>query len=133
MSWEPREVEIAAVLRLDREARYRHAIKRMADTEQLWTLRSAEGFVMGEAANGTLYVPVWPHARYAQLCAVGDSEGCEPEPIPLEEWMELWTPGLRRDGRSVAVFPAPGEMRVLLAQPDRFAADLAEECEQYEL
>ncbi|AKF07850.1 DUF2750 domain-containing protein [Sandaracinus amylolyticus] len=130
--WHPSDREIASVLRLNRDDRYAYAVKHIADEAALWSLRSDDGYVSGDAPDGAVYVAVWPHPRYAAACAVDAWAGCEAVRIDLDAWLERWTPGLTRDQRFVAVFPVPGEQRVIVAQPDRFAADLVTELDALE-
>jgi hypothetical protein len=125
------EKEFAAVTALAGADRYRYFIRHVADTEKLWSLKSAEGWVLMSAGDGPELVPVWPHPRYAQACAVSAWRGAEPAVIPLDRWLEGWTPGMARDGRHVAVFPVPGGQGVVVS-PDRLRDDLLEECSQYE-
>ena len=125
------EQEYAAVIALSGSDRYRHFIRHVADTEELWSLKSAEGWVLMAADDGHELVPVWPHARYAQACAEGKWQDAEPAAIPLDRWLERWTPGMTQDGRYVTVFPTPGGKGVVVS-PDWLRDDLLEECSQYE-
>jgi hypothetical protein len=125
------EKEFAAVTALSGADRYGHFLRHVADTQELWSLRSAEGWVLTSADDGTELVPVWPHPRYAQACAEGAWQGAEPAAIPLDRWLEGWTPGMTRDGRMVAVFPVPTGQGVVV-QPERLRDDLLQERAQYE-
>jgi Protein of unknown function (DUF2750) len=87
--------------------------------------------VLAEAEDGRPLVPIWPHARYAEACAADGWAGTSPEAIPLDRWLEVWLPGLARDGRAVAVFPVPGGAGVPV-EAERMAADLSEALEKYE-
>jgi hypothetical protein len=123
--------EFAAVIALPPPKRYTHFIKQVVDWEQIWSLRSADGWVLAGDDEGRELVPVWPHARYAAACAQEAWQGSKPEAITLAEWMEYWLPGMQRDGRLVAVFPAPSNTGIVVT-PERLHADLSEESELYE-
>jgi hypothetical protein len=125
------ENEFAAVTALVGADRYAYFIRHVADTQELWSLKSAEGWVLMAAGEGLALVPVWPHPRYAQGCAEDEWEGAEPAAIPLDRWLERWTPGMAQDGRHVAVFPIPGGQGVVV-YPERLREDLRAECSQYE-
>ena len=69
MSWTPSEKEIQAVLSLDAPKRYEHWVKKVADQEMIWSLWGENGWALVGDAVGHQLVPVWPHSRYAALCA----------------------------------------------------------------
>lgn len=122
--------EFAAVSALPPAERYAHFVKRAVDTEEVWTLRGQEGWVLaGDPAREL--IPVWPHPRYAAACASGEWEGAEPTRIALDDWLAAWLPGIERDERAVAVFPVPDGPGAL-AEPARLRGDLLRELEQYE-
>jgi hypothetical protein len=122
--------EYAAVIALAGPARYRYFIGKVVDVEELWTLRTDEGFVLIAAKEQEL-VPVWPHHRFAKVCAKSEWAGAEPAAISLDRWLETWTPGLKKDNRGVAVFPVPAGQGVVVT-PDRLLDDLSAECGRYE-
>lgn len=78
---------------------------------------------------------MWPAAAYAARQAVGGWEGTTPRPIALDEWLRVWTPGMERDGKRVAVFPARGGGEggedMVVVDAARLRADLETELELY--
>lgn len=130
MAWNPNEKEIEAVLRLDAQVRYRYFLKRVVDTEAIWSLRSPGGWVLAGDDSKRVLVPVWPHSRFAELCAIGDWAGSIPSSITLEDWTERWIPGIERDGRLLAVFPTPEDKGPVM-EPSRLLADIRAELENY--
>jgi len=123
------DAEFAAVSALSPAERYAHFVKRVADTEEVWSLRGADGWVLaGDSAREL--VPVWPHPRYAAACVSGAWSGSEPAVIPLEKWLAVWMPGIARDHRAISVFPVPlGPGKV--AEAERLREDLERELERY--
>jgi hypothetical protein len=130
VAWTPSDKEISAVLRLPDKDRYKHLVKRAADEMAIWSLRNDDGWVLGSDQHGRETVPVWPHSKYAVLCANGTWLDAVPAKIPLKDWLRAWVPGLVRDGRMVAVFPVP-EGGSGLVHPEQLADDLEEELERY--
>lgn len=130
MTYDVGDKEFAAILRLPGPARYTHLVKKAADTRTLWGLRGAMGWVQATDDFGRALFPVWPHARYAQACALGHWAEAAPAAIDLEEWRDRWTPELVRHGRLISCFPAP-EGNGAAVPPDRLAADLARELEEW--
>jgi len=123
--------EFAAVIALPAQERYGHFIKRVADSEQLWGLRSAEGWLLlGDDTNADSF-PVWPAERYA--AAYAEAQGCEesPQAIDLDAWREELLPQFLSDNVLVAVFPIPAGPGVVVTAEDH-AAHLEHELQQYE-
>jgi hypothetical protein len=69
-------------------------------------------------------IPVWPHQKYAEACAIGPWAGATPEAISVDHWMKKWIPGLTGVGREIAVFPIPSGAGIRVST-EQFAADLA--------
>ena len=111
--------------------RYAYFIRQVADWEEVWTLRTAVGFCLMANDDVRELVPVWPHKRFAEACAVAEFAGAEAVPISLEQWIQRWLPGMQEDGRGVAVFPTPGGQGAIV-EPNQMLTDLESECEQYE-
>lgn len=124
------EKEAAAVSVLSPERRVEHLVKRVADWEEIWSLKSATGWAMAGTESDGKAFPVWPHAHYAMLCATDQWAGNHPEAIPLEHFMVAWVPGLTKDGVSVAVFPTPSSGGVAM-EPAALKALLEDELENY--
>jgi hypothetical protein len=130
MTWEMHDEEFAQVRALPAPERYDYFVKRVADWGVLWSLRSEAGWSMFGDADGREAVPVWPHARFAAACADGDWAGDAPAPIPLDDWLTKWIPGMARDRRVVAVFSVDGRGPVV--EPDRLGEDLEAELARIE-
>ena len=116
--------QFAAVSALPGPDRYGHMVEHVADAGELWSLRGPDGWALLADDGGRELVLVWPHPRYAAACAVGPLAGTEPASIPLDRWLDAWTPGIATDGRLVAAFPTPAGAGVVVP-PDRLRDDLA--------
>jgi hypothetical protein len=46
MTWVPRDEEIKSVLALDGAKRYGYCVKKVADQQQLWSLRQEDGWAL---------------------------------------------------------------------------------------
>jgi hypothetical protein len=123
--------EVDAVLKLDAEARYGFLIRRVADFEQAWGLRSSRGWVCLADDAGALLFPVWPHAEYVERCReLGDTDD-EPSSIDLEYLLDVLLPGMASEGTMIAAFPTPSGKGVPVTA-ERFREDLVRECSQYD-
>lgn len=123
--------EIEALLATDAETRYRYFIKRVADWEQVWSLRNTGGWVLAETDDGQQVAPFWPFQAFAQRAAVGQWADTEPTSIPLESFMERWLPGLAGDGRLVCVLPGV-DGRGPVVQPMALKDDIQDELDRLE-
>ena len=123
--------EFESVIALPAPERYGHFIKRVADNQELWALRDAEGWLLlGDDEENEAF-PVWPAERYA--VAYGEAQGMaeKPEAIELSTWMEEMLPDLAANGVLIAVFPIPTGAAVTVTADDH-AAHLELELEEYE-
>ena len=125
------QAQFDRVVSLLAHERYAHFISKVADWQQLWTLRSPDGFVMLGDDSDQQCIPIWPHPDYASALAKDSWSDCSPEELDLESFMSKWLPGMTKDNRMAAVFPTP-EDRAILVDPQRLAEDLSAELEQYE-
>ena len=122
--------EFAALTRMSASDRYSVFLDRVADWEEVWSLRSANGWCLVADASGVEVVPLWPQERFAIACAADDGEE-KAASISLEDLLDKWLPGMLKDGRQVAVFPVPGGDGTIVS-PSRLRADLLTQCEDYE-
>ena len=125
------EQELISVLSLSGAKRYSYFIKKVADWEEVWSLRNQDGWILATESSGRELIPVWPHERFAQVCVTGEWQDCEPAVIELSIWMERWIPGIVKDGRQIAVFSTPEDKGVVV-QPGQLYTEICKECEQYE-
>lgn len=124
--------EFAAVSRLDPIARYRHFLKRVADWREVWGLYE-DGWMSLHDDEQRLLLPLWPARRYAEAYRADDwGQRAEARAIPLDELLEDWLPGLKKDGRGIAVFPVVPAKESIHPSLDDFERDLREELRQYE-
>jgi hypothetical protein len=120
------------VILLSAQERYDHFISRAADWEEVWTLKSPDGFVMFGDSSGRECIPVWPHSHYAAALINDSWSACIiMERLDLHKFLEKWIPGMVKDKRMVVVFPTPDEKGVVI-NPKRLKEDLLEELKLYE-
>jgi hypothetical protein len=131
MAWILRDDEIAAVLQLDGGARYSYCVKKITDEKQLWSLMQDDGWALMADDTDQELIPIWPHEKFATLCATGFFADHQPKSIAIDTWLERWIPGMEKDGRIIAVFPT-AESKGVLVDPRRFEADIREELLKYE-
>ena len=111
------------------EERYIVFLARVTQQGQVWTLKGDDGFIAFSDDEGQECFPFWPDAACAAALATQDWADCRAEPLALEVFMARWLTGMAKDGRMVAVFPAPDGSGVVIA-PETLLEDLREEAEQ---
>jgi len=94
------------------EARYDYFIEQAKEHKTLWTLQDNDGCVMLTTEDEDC-IPMWPSEETAKLWAVDDWKDCTTLPIPLDEWLERWVPGMQDDDLFVAVFPVQEDLGVV--------------------
>lgn len=109
--------------------RHAYFVRKVADTQEVWGLHHA-GWATAQA-GGKVAIPFWPEAAFAQACASGDWEHCQPRAIALDDFLNKWLPGMASNGQLASVFPVP-QGSVSVAAPTDLLKDLQHESEQYE-
>ena len=132
-TWEMNDEEFRAVSALPPGERYNHFVKRVADWEWVWALEQADGKGLVQAVDddGVSYLAVWPHPRYAEACAVGDSRGTAPAAIEVHDWAVEILPRLADEGTRLVVFETPGQQGFIVP-PEGMKEDIESELSLYE-
>ena len=129
MAWVLREAEMEAMTSVNGPTRYAYFIKKAADENQVWSLWK-DGWSLAEDSNGQKLFPVWPHAKFAHMCAIGNWLDHEARPIEMQVWLDRWLPCISSENRFVAVFPTLNDNGLVL-DSNRLAADLRDELQNY--
>ena len=106
------------LLALGAEERYGYAVRQAVSAEALWGLRDEEGWATVGDESGAVFLPLWPHAELATLCATEAWAGYRPEAIPLVELLAAWLPSLAEEGWGIDVFPTPAMAGVHVSSDD---------------
>ena len=131
MTWDLNDQEFQSAIRLPPAKRYSYFLKKVVDWKSVWSLANSAGWVLARDNSGGIFIPVWPHERFATACAVAMWEGHESRSIDLAIWIDRWLPGMQRDGKTVGVFPTPSGLGISTA-PGQLLVDLRIELSQYE-
>lgn len=86
-----------AVLKLPKELRYEHFVRRVGDTGEVWGL-VRDGWAIGKTDDGALVFPMWPTSELAEQCAVLEWTGYAPQPFALDELLGELLAQLEADG-----------------------------------
>ena len=120
--------EVEAMLLKSGQERYVYTIKRIAEHEEAWTLKTSDGIVATEDEDGSFYFPVWPSREYALKCKIEEWENCELVKLPITILIEVILPGLSRAGTQVVVFNVPNDPVSTIVSADDFSSNILHEC-----
>tara|TARA_R110001583_G_scaffold184197_2_gene343299 strand:+ start:507 stop:896 length:390 start_codon:yes stop_codon:yes gene_type:complete len=129
MTYELNLKQFEAVLWLPDVKRFDHFISRIVDYEEIWSLKTKSGWVTVES-EGRQCIPFWPHPQYAELFAKGNWIGSTAEVITLDDFIDKWLPGMKKDRVFAAVFPNL-EMQGIVCESKRVLVAVNKENEQY--
>jgi hypothetical protein len=114
MLWLLEEGEAAELFALPAADRAIQFFQLLADWEEAWGLKDAQGWVVDKERDA---LPLWPHAALAEICAGQRWPDAAPEPVSLDDLLIDLLPLLAADSLQVAVFPSPADPGGLLLSP----------------
>jgi hypothetical protein len=117
MTWVPSEKEMADVLAADGRHRYEYFIHRVCEAKAVWALYN-EGWASVGQDTGEPMIPFWPHRVFAVAFATGAWAGFEPRKIELDDFLDTWIAGMRKQGVQPAVFPVPEGTSIIVSLED---------------
>lgn len=81
--------------------RHDRFVKRVVAIGEVWGAKSNDRWVCVESTVDVMedrsVMPFWSDRAYASQCAIDQWSDYEPEPIPLELFLEQWFPGMETD------------------------------------
>lgn len=123
--------EIENILNLGSFERYKYFIKKIADFEVLYSLKSSQGnFAISETDNQFM-LPLWSHKEFAKLNLNSGWENFEIYEISLEELEADIFPFILENNYLINVFPH-NHKTGFVVNLEEFKRDLEEELENYQ-
>ncbi|MDR2271355.1 MAG: DUF2750 domain-containing protein [Sphingobacterium sp.] len=124
------EKEISSVVRLIPFERYKYFLKRLADTERMYTLVNGNNeYAFSEVENNYLF-SIWPFIEYALLSAVGEWVDYKVKEITLEEFEDEVIDWLEQNNYLINVFSVDSKVGFVVNLM-AFVRDLSEELKNY--
>jgi hypothetical protein len=120
--------EFEAVLKQPPAIRYEYFIKKVVDFEEVWGLYH-DGWATALDEEGNTLIPFFPKKEFAESCAKNEWQGYEAKPIHLDDFMEKWLTGMKKDGIKPSIFPTDDDTSV--ANIEVILNDLEAELENY--
>jgi hypothetical protein len=124
------EKELQSVSSMGAFDRYRHFIKRIADSSALWVLKNGQNeYGLSEVENNLL-LSVWSAEEYTQSCLKGVWENYLPTCLGFDEFNNELAPLISKMGYLIDVFPV-NSMAGFVVTLDEFLHDLNVELDKY--
>lgn len=120
--------EFESVIKQPPNIRYEYFIKKVADYEEVWGLYN-DGWATAKDDGGNTLIPFFPKKEFAEYCAVNEWETFQAEPIDLDQFIEDWLIGMKKDRVSPSIFPTNEDSVVV--EIDVLLRDLNNELENY--
>lgn len=102
--------------------RYRHFIKTIVSTQQVWGLY-AEGWAIGATSQGQNVLPLWCEKSMAQFCKTDSWKHYEPTSIDLESFIFKMIPYVAQEKYLLSIMMTPDGQSVFL-EPKKVLSDL---------
>lgn len=131
MTYKMNKPQFEQVISLPAQQRFDHFISNVSDWQEVWILKSPDGFVTLEDDDGHICIPLWPHREYAIALAKDSWSHCQPESIDLETFIKKWIPGMINDNYWAAVFPTPVQKSIVVP-PIVLQEAISRELQNYE-
>lgn len=124
------EKEKEAVSSLSPFERYKYFIKRVADIELMYSLKSPEGnWAISEVETSKLF-PLWSAKEFAEQCLTSGWAGFGVEEIDMDVFEDELLDFIHSQGYLLNVFPV-GASTGFVVDIVEFAKDLSEEMKNY--
>ncbi len=124
--------ELKALMRCRPNVRYQYTLKRIADTESLWSITDRNGsFVVHTFENRQLF-PIWSSKEYAEAFCINDNAKYKCCAISLDYFEDYVIDFICKNGLQINVFPTEKEPFGKIVSLNKFAEDLSAFLEDYE-
>lgn len=122
--------EIAALLKLSSLKRYEYALKRIADTEEIWTIGENNSTILIQKEMGVCYFAVWPAAEYAEIF-MSDNPSYHCVAVSLDEFEQEVAKMIMSKGYQLNVFPTSNKHIGHIVSLNQFENDLSHYLDDY--
>ena len=124
--------EFNALIKSQPDVRYQYALKRIADTETMWSIVDNNGAFFIQSYGNKRLFPIWPSKEYAHAFCVKYWSNCKIKVISLDTFENSIIDFICKEGFSINVFPTGQEVLGKVVGLNQFAEDLSHALEDYE-
>ncbi|WP_374165906.1 DUF2750 domain-containing protein [Arcticibacter sp. MXS-1] len=124
------EKEIESVSKLEPMKRYQYFIKRVADTEKMYTLVDEEDDWVISEVEGSAVFSLWSAPEFAGQCIFGEWRDCSVQEISLEYFEDEVIDEIETKNYLLNIFSVNGKSGFVV-DINEFARDLSDEMKNY--
>ena len=124
------EKQIISVSSLTAYERYKYFIKRVADTELMYSLKSPEGNWAISEVDASKIFPLWSAKEFIDQCRLSGWSGFDVDEISLEMFEDELLDFIHSEGFLLNIFPVD-QYTGFVVDVNEFAKDLSEEMKNY--
>lgn len=124
--------EIKALEKCNSEIRYNYTLKRIADTETLWSIVDQDGCFAIQTYNNKKFLPIWSSKEYAQVFCANEWNSYKWIAITLDSFEDSVIDFICQNGVLLNVFPTKLESLGKIIDLNTFAEDLSKFLEDYQ-
>lgn len=125
----PKEIERVSML--SPKERYNYFLKRVADSEELYSLKNNQNQFIVSELEGNLLFPMWSAKEFAENCLIDGWENHQIIPLNLDDLEEEIFDLIAKENYLLNIFPVK-EKTGFIVDLDEFARDLSEELKNYQ-
>ena len=123
--------ELDALNRCDHNVRYKYVMKRIADTETIWTMSKDRSTIAIQIQDGIRLFPIWSSKEYGIAFCEDICPDFSCLPISLEDFVEYFIDFICDEDLMINVFPTVKEPLGKIVDINEFANQLGKELEEY--
>lgn len=124
--------EFKAMNLCDREVRYKYVMKRIADTETVWTMAIDEKTIAIQIQDQIKLFPVWSSREYGIAYCESMNSDYFCSPISLDDFEKYFIDFICDEGLLINVFPTVSEPIGKIVNINEFTDRLGKELEDYQ-
>ena len=125
------ENEFNALIKSQPDVRYQYALKRIVDTETMWSFVDNNGAFFIQSYGNERLFPIWTSKEYAHAFCVKDWSNWKIEAISLDTFENSIIDFICKEELSINVFPTGQEVLGKVVGLNQFAEDLSHALEDY--
>ena len=131
--WEYRisKEEFQALEKCNSETRYTYTVKRIIDTEVLWTIVDEEDHLVIQTDGNKKLLPVWSSKEYAQVFCVKGENNYKYSAFTWETFEDSVMEYIRQNDILINVFPTKKEPFGKIVDSNTFVEEINKLIEEY--
>ena len=123
--------EFQALEKCNSETRYTYTVKRIIDTEVLWTIVDEEDHLVIQTDGNKKLLPVWSSKEYAQVFCVKGENNYKYSAITWETFEDSVMEYIRQNDILINVFPTKKEPFGKIVDSNTFVEEINKLIEEY--